>query len=162
MSSLHFPRSFNLVIISNTHSRCCYFSDKAQTSVAFHAEFTADPVTLGPGAPLILDRALTNLGNGYDVITGTFRAPVSGSYMFVVNYMGDIHSDLYVHMYVDDAMVDYSISHGDGTWDHVSESLVIHLKADQRVYLKNGSAQQKDIRGGHWSTFSGFLIQADP
>ena len=137
--------------------------DKAQSSIAFHAEFTADPVPLGPQAPLIFDSVSTNVGNGYDAITGNFRAPVSGTYMFVLNYMGDINTQLYVNMYVDNTVVDYSLSHGDGrSWDHVSESLVVHLQPGQHVHLKNGSAEPKNIRGNHWSTFSGFLIQADP
>ena len=134
-----------------------------QASVAFHAEFGADPVPMGPNAPLIFDTVLTNVGDGYDVITGNFRAPVSGTYMFVLNYMGDITTYVYVNMYVDNTEVDYSISHwGGSTWDHVSESLVVQLKAGQHVHLKNGSAETKKIRGHHWSTFSGFLIQADP
>lgn len=131
-----------------------------QASVAFHAEFGADPVPMGPNAPLIFDRVLTNVGDGYDVITGNFRAPVSGTYMFVLNYMGDINTYVYVNMYVDNTEVDYSISHGDGIiWDHLS--LVEHLEAGQHAHLKNGSAEEKNIRRYQWSTFSEFLIQAD-
>ena len=57
-----------------------------------------------------------------------------------------------------------SISHADGTWDHVSETLIMHVKAGQHVWLQRGSDQSvtKSIRGGHWTTFSGFLIRADP
>ncbi|KAK7489100.1 hypothetical protein BaRGS_00019614 [Batillaria attramentaria] len=135
---------------------------KLQTSIAFHAEFSKDPVSLGLFSPLILDRAVTNIGHGYDADTGNFRVPVSGTYMFVVNYMGDIHTYLYVFMMVDNHVVDESISHGDGTtWDHVSESVVLHLAAGQRVWLRHAN-QTKSIRGGHWTTFSGFLINADP
>nr|KAG5701225.1 hypothetical protein BaRGS_008601 [Batillaria attramentaria] len=139
--------------------------DKAQTHIAFHAEFSKDPVPLGPSAPIILDRVVTNVGSGYDAGTGSFRAPTSGTYMFVVNYMGDLNTYMYVNLMVDNDVIDYSISHGDGnTWDHVSESVVLHLAAGQRVWLKRGAEQSvtKSMRGHHWTTFSGFLINADP
>lgn len=49
---------------------------------------------------------VTNTGNGYDAASGQFRVPVSGSYMFVVNFMGDIHTYNYVHMMLDGDLVD--------------------------------------------------------
>lgn len=136
--------------------------NKERVSVAFHAEYSSDPVQLGPNAPIILDHILTNVGSGYDGSTGYFRSPVSGTYMFVVNYMGAINIYLYVCVFVDDSQVDFSISHGDGShWDHVSESIVLHLQEGQRVHLKHCDIATKEIRGSHWTTFSGFLIKAD-
>ena len=49
---------------------------------------------------------VTNAGNGYDAASGQFRVPVSGSYMFVVNFMGEIHTYNYVHMMLDGDLVD--------------------------------------------------------
>nr|KAG5701223.1 hypothetical protein BaRGS_008599 [Batillaria attramentaria] len=54
-----------------------------ESDLAFHAEFSEDDVTLGRSSPLVLDNAVTNVGSGYDAHTGNFKAPVSGSYMFV-------------------------------------------------------------------------------
>lgn len=110
-----------------------------------------------------MDRVITNTGSGYDQHTGNFHVPVSGSYMFVVNCMGPIDGYIYVDIVVDDASVDETISHGDTYhWDHVSESIILHLKQGQRVWLKQNENLTKSIRGSHWSTFSGFLIRADP
>ena len=82
-------------------------SAQAETNVAFHAEFSTDPVQLGPAQRLVLDNVITNSGNGYDAISGQFQAPVSGSYMFVVNFMGDLQTYNYVQVLLDGNVVDY-------------------------------------------------------
>ena len=82
-------------------------SAQAETNVAFHAEFSTDPVQLGPAQRLVLDNVITNAGNGYDAISGQFQAPVSGSYMFVVNFMGDLHTYNYVKILLDGSVMDY-------------------------------------------------------
>ena len=52
------------------------------------------PITTGkPGAPLLFDTLVTNVGTGYDVITGKFTAPVTGVYLFtfsVNKYVKDV------------------------------------------------------------------------
>ncbi|KAK7489101.1 hypothetical protein BaRGS_00019615 [Batillaria attramentaria] len=136
---------------------------KARTHIAFHAEFSHDPVTFGPSAPLLLDRVVTNIGNGYDAHTGNFLAPVSGSYLFAVHFMGNLNTNTYLFLMVDNTLQDQTYSDGDGQhWDHVSATTVIHLRAGQRVWLRSDSRGTKQYRGGHYTTFSGFLIVADP
>nr|KAG5695116.1 hypothetical protein BaRGS_017215 [Batillaria attramentaria] len=133
----------------------------ANTHVAFHAEFSTDNVPLTPGATYVLDRVVTNIGDGYDRFSGHFVAPVSGTYMFVVNFMGPRDTFQYAYIVVDGRIRSYSISHGDGTaWDQASGVLVIRLNAGQRVWLKRSTeaSRTKIVRGSHWTTFSGFLI----
>nr|QBA18405.1 type 2 C1q domain-containing protein 8 [Littorina littorea] len=137
---------------------------KSETNIAFHAEFSSDPVQLGPLQRLVLDKVVVNFGSGYDATSGHFEAPVSGTYMFVVNFMGDINTYNYVKLILERSVVDYSISHGDGTtWDHAGETIILHLTAGQNVWLQRGNEQAvtKTLRGHHWTTFSGFLIKPD-
>jgi hypothetical protein len=47
--------------------------------------------SISDGSAVIYDKAITNLGNGYDATTGTFTAPVEGTYVFHFHALS--HSD---------------------------------------------------------------------
>ena len=66
--------------------------------VAFHAAMSQlGARTAVLRTPLVFDHVLTNEGQGYDVTSGVFRAPVAGTYLFTVSVeagSGNRHSEL--------------------------------------------------------------------
>ncbi|KAK7111788.1 complement C1q-like protein 3 isoform X2 [Littorina saxatilis] len=137
-------------------------------TVAFHAWGSTNPVQATALGNIILNHAATNIGNAFDTLTGVFSAPVSGLYDFqasVVSY--DRGANKYVHgaIYVDDAIQAIGISDNrHGYYGQATFKTVVHVKAGQKVYVKNTDnkvSQYYDSLGSPHTTFSGFLIRAD-
>nr|KAG5713850.1 hypothetical protein BaRGS_024477 [Batillaria attramentaria] len=135
----------------------------ARKVVAFYVRISADTTTLVARGNLIYDVIVTNIGDGYDSSTGQFTAPVSGMYVFLVNCMAadSLYQELMIIL--DGQRVAGCVSHRPATkeWDLGTSFLTVHLNAGQRIWTKNWSPSAKQIRGGDWQTFSGFLISAD-
>nr|KAG5699169.1 hypothetical protein BaRGS_014468 [Batillaria attramentaria] len=119
---------------------------------------------MAPGATFVFDNVITNLRNGYNRHSGHFRAPISGTYMIAFSIMADWNNELYARLLVDGTFMAESVSHSKDAWDHATGSLVLHLSAGQAAWLTHSSAHPRSVRAkqGVWSTFSGFLIKADP
>lgn len=137
---------------------------KVGQAVAFSVRFYADPVNnVGNGATLRFDSVMQNLGDGYKPVTGLFTAPVSGLYVFSLHFMGSdtqqwtqlaITKNGYVML-----DVDYTEGNGD-LHDQSSGLATTHLAAGEQVWVKH-YAGGTSIRGGLFTTFSGFLVHAD-
>ena len=63
----------------------CYFFYFSGNAVAFSVNSPTGTVT-SDGYP-IFSNVVTNVGNAYDNVTGTFVCPVSGLYLFTANIM---------------------------------------------------------------------------
>lgn len=47
----------------------------------------------------MFDMVVSNIGNGYDALTGVFTAPYSGTYLFVLNIM--VNNNNYIQVAID-------------------------------------------------------------
>ncbi|KAK7507755.1 hypothetical protein BaRGS_00000720, partial [Batillaria attramentaria] len=135
----------------------------ASKVVAFYVRISADTTTLAAKGNLIYDVIVTNIGDGYDSSTGQFTAPVSGTYVFLVNCMAADSLFQELVIFLDGQRVAGCVSHRPATkeWDLGTSFLTVHLNAGQKVWTKNWSSGATQIRGADWQTFSGFLISAD-
>ena len=69
------------------------------TQVLFYARHSENAAVYEPGATIIFDQAVQNLGGQYDNNTGNFTCPVTGYYMFTttLNSFADrSHSALWI------------------------------------------------------------------
>lgn len=131
--------------------------------VAFHAWSTADVVSTTAYGTVILPYVATNIGNGYDVQTGFFTAPVSGLYQFHATFMNhDLNDYLHAGIFVDAAEVAQSISDSRHSYfDNPAISAIVHVTAGQKAQLRSVNVEVDNFYGGLYTTFSGVLIRSD-
>ncbi|KAL4221923.1 hypothetical protein ACF0H5_017975 [Mactra antiquata] len=112
---------------------------------------------LGVNQVIPFDLTVTNVGNAFDNVTSTFKAPVDGTYVFHATVMGiDTHSTAHMRAHFDVDGTPYSVFWVTA-FDQSSQMLIINLTTGQTVSLKNDHLDEGFI-GTHHSTFSGFLL----
>ncbi|KAH3747685.1 heavy metal-binding protein HIP-like [Dreissena polymorpha] len=67
-------------------------------AIVFTAQLAKDTGILGPNQYVVFDHVVTNNGGGYDVQTGTFVAPVTGTYIFYVSITNFNQTDASVQL----------------------------------------------------------------
>ncbi|PVD23793.1 hypothetical protein C0Q70_17067 [Pomacea canaliculata] len=135
------------------------------TPVAFTVHFSHDDgnngIALGPHQVLKFDSVVTNIGAGYSVQTGIFTAPVSGVYSFFLTIMStNAHGNVHVALVRDGTALDVVFAEGQSdVYDQGSTQVTTHLRSGQQVWARqnNGDA----VRGGWWTIFTGYMMQAD-
>ena len=139
-----------------------------KTVVAFTAKVAPPDLTgLGAGQTIVFDEVITNVGNGYDNLTGIFTAPVSGVYVFDMALM--VASDVYQYteLVKDGQSIVYNYSAATGVNCFVSSSRTVTLQLEKasKVWVRtitenitfHGSGK---VHGNGFSTFSGWLLAA--
>ncbi|KAJ8298861.1 hypothetical protein KUTeg_022921 [Tegillarca granosa] len=129
-------------------------------NVAFHAWLSKGGTK---GATVRYNRVTSNIGNGYNVNTGKFVAPVSGTYLFSVTVMGKSGCNEHLDIFKNNDRVGMVRSEKSKDLDSGTNVLVMDVTSSDVVYLKcfeNGACQclftYKDYA---YNTFSGFLIK---
>ena len=133
-------------------------------AVAFTASFS--PVqdnNVGVGGVIKFNHVITNIGGGYSAATGTFTAPVQGTYGFFLSIRSDdVHGwvdavlqrkgqDL-VHAAVQDPPAD--------EYDKGTAFVTLNLTAGDKVSARQ-HAGATYLEKYHFTTFSGLLLFAD-
>ena len=113
--------------------------------------------------PLVVSDILVNQGNGYNSTTGYFTAPYAGSYFFIATTGTYYGSNTYVQfdLYVDsDVKVDEVRAYTDADHNDAFASVhgAVHLRKGQRVWVRSHGEEYY----GQYTTFTGFLLSADP
>jgi len=83
---------------------CVYILD-AEPVVLFSVGLSKNTTTQGR-LPVLYDTVFSNIGDGFDLTTGTFRAPVDGLYQFTFYGMSNsettldlVHNSMYVPLF---------------------------------------------------------------
>ncbi|KAK7495898.1 hypothetical protein BaRGS_00012888 [Batillaria attramentaria] len=133
---------------------------KARTEVGFFAYHLSSRLSVLASGTVIMERTYTNQGSAYDTHSGTFRAPVSGTYAFFVTIRPYTDTPTLVYITLEGST--RATAYASHNYLQATAHVVLHLSAGQRVWLRNGYSVNHDLYGGAYSHFSGFLVQADP
>lgn len=134
------------------------------TSAAFSVRFNADPVNnVGVHATLKFDAVAFNQGGYYNAQSGIFTAPSSGLYVFFVSLMGsDNRPAIDIGVMKSGQLLDIAWAEGQSDlYDQGSCLTTTHLMAGEQVWVQHWDGETS-FRGAFFTTFSGFLLHADP
>ncbi|XP_021364553.1 complement C1q-like protein 3 isoform X1 [Mizuhopecten yessoensis] len=131
------------------------------TAVGFYCRLQSPHhLLLGQHQTIDFDDVVTNVENGYDSRHGHFTAPVAGLYSFTSNVLLTSHSRLMYLVIVKNGVIVGHLYSNSG-YDHGSRTVVLLLAIGDMVRVRNNNNNNNNspsIRGGGFSTFSGFLI----
>ena len=121
--------------------------------------YPSNEITTTAKAKLKFNQVDKNDGQGYNVSTGVFTAPVAGMYHFywslLFYYGGDVTIDFKLN---GTEKVRSYRNTDDGDTSSTSGSIYLRLKVGDQVYLEADRAGGK-IHNGRFSTFGGELIR---
>jgi hypothetical protein len=156
-------------IIECTISQYCFFISVRVAPgpvIAFTARLTQNMYPMGPHQTVIFDSVVTDIGDAYHEHGGLFLPPVSGVYVLAVTAMvPGGHSGG-----VDIVKNGVELCRAFGG-DHVAGSafdtpgtcvVTVHLTPGDDVLVQNhyNDALSSYLKGGLWSSFTGFLLVA--
>ncbi|XP_005995571.2 inner ear-specific collagen-like [Latimeria chalumnae] len=118
---------------------------------------TSNPV---PNLPLPFNRIISNDGGGFSPMTGTYTAPVNGTYVFSYN-LAVGNKFVRVGLFKNFRPV-IKTTDNDET-DRISQLVILHLVAGDRLWLqvKDEDSNGIIVDADSHSTFSGFLLYPD-
>ncbi|CAC5397528.1 unnamed protein product [Mytilus coruscus] len=127
------------------------------TQVAFHARL-AKSVTLRGGQTVIFGIEITNIGKAYNPHTGLCKAPYAGLYFFSCTFLKQRSTYLRVQLMKNE--VEVQLGHAeDSNADAGSMIAVLYLNAGDIVRVRHHPTFGPEQMHGHWSFFTGYLIQ---
>ncbi|XP_045202207.2 golgin subfamily A member 4-like [Mercenaria mercenaria] len=110
-----------------------------------------------------------NEGSVYSSRTGQFTCPFPGLYVFIASIIETSRGDNFIFCYIRKNGAEYvNMYSRQGTkdskfatdgWGPVTGAATVHLVKGDRVYVWCRTATRKRL---HWSSFTGFLVSADP
>ena len=142
---------------------CFYFTEKTGDKIAFTAVLTPGKLSnLGAGQTIVFDKVITNFGDAYDKITGTFTAPKRGIYVFDMALMVDPGQRQYVEFVKDgqSIMLNYGQAVGLSIFISSSRTTTVELEKGNKVWIRTCNAASHgsgSVHGNKFSTFSGWL-----
>ena len=133
------------------------------TEVVFYANMLYNWQNPPINRTIVFDRVQTNVGNGYNESTGVFTAPSSGVYFFTWTIYSGGNGETQFQIFVNDSIFGHTNSDTKGmdNFNSHSGSMVVHLFANDSVFLKSGmnctASVLSDIFSGT-STFAGWKL----
>ena len=131
-----------------------FFSGQSNPAIGFSAGISKN-IYLSDKETVKYDRVLTNIGNGYDKISGHFKAPIKGLYVFSCTVMAVERGDLSVVL-VKNAQEMSHVYSSTGIYESGAISILLSLKKGDKVWIRrygHGRTMNKD-----YSWFTGYLI----
>lgn len=126
--------------------------------IGFTASISSSSTNWSKGT-LVFPEVITNVGNGYNPISGVFTAPTAGEYVFFASIMGDQTQSIYVDIVLNgvrQVRVAVATSNSD-YYDAASNLALLTLQREDRVWVSY-AAGLGYYDGGRTTTFSGFLL----
>ena len=142
-------------------------SFRRQTSFPSDIGFTAiishHLSSLSARSPIVFDSLISNIGSGYDVQTGTFIAPVPGTYQFFTTIMSENSNDYIETEIVKNGSQLVELYSGGSTGhDSSSNMVIVYLQKGDHVWVRVHGANSNTFKiHGGFSTFSGYLLRMD-
>ena len=122
--------------------------------------FSADPIAdVGLHAILKFNSVAFNIGDGYYAHTGLFTAPISGVYAFYLTVMSTGDAAVELRLVKEGTTLDFAHANSD-RFDQGTLFVTTHLSAGQKVWVEH-YVGTTSIKGGHWTVFTGFLLNTD-
>ncbi|XP_045210959.2 C1q-related factor-like [Mercenaria mercenaria] len=134
-----------------------------EVTVAFFSGLSTSVQHAGENQNVVFDNVETNLGNGYNSHHGVFTAPVAGVYVFSTSIMTNSGRKI-CEIVVNGVRKAQVYTHGDGHYDHGTQTLIVHLKKGDDVAIQIVEHNLDSTIHGEvppYTTFSGFLLQQD-
>ncbi|KAL4220253.1 hypothetical protein ACF0H5_020660 [Mactra antiquata] len=130
--------------------------------VAFYAVMTHHLEHVGANQTIVFDLAITNVGNGYSIYSGDFRAPVAGTYSFSTTLRDHgTHEQTRYYIAKNNDHVGNLANMGHiSLFSSYSMTVVLQLKQGDTISIRNVDTD-KTLNGNYYSVFSGFLLQED-
>lgn len=132
----------------------------AYGAVGFSAVMTVN-ASISDGSAVIYDTAHTNVGNGYDTTSGTFTAPVEGTYVFHFHALSHADEEAWIELFHNDQYVVASYGYTSGSYADSGNSVVLHLKKGDRINVKARPGTDVKLYGDsdeYYTTFCGALL----
>nr|AGI44588.1 C1q domain containing protein [Azumapecten farreri] len=108
---------------------------------------------------VIWNALFSNLGNGFDMKTGTFTAKVPGIYVFHFHGLSETGEELYLELYHNYEYIVSAYGYDAGSYAAGSNAVTLSLNAGDTVYIDVQSSSV--LYGTHqevYCTFSGYLL----
>ncbi|VDH90257.1 Hypothetical predicted protein [Mytilus galloprovincialis] len=106
---------------------------------------------------LKFDSVKTNIGRGYDPITGVFIAPKDGTYQFTSVIYGQ-GADIEAQMNRNNELLLRGYSSGASHAESMVMSGVVTLKTGDHIFIQHRGPAVDTARGDSHSSFAGFMI----
>ncbi|CAC5380237.1 C1QL [Mytilus coruscus] len=122
-------------------------------------------LTIDAQQTLVFDKVLTNVGNGYDLQSGKFTAPVKGLYLITATALNFYHVSPTLEIVQNNiSLVDLFLDGSGHQNSAMTQTLILMLNKGDLVWVRSktdaaklsGSAGQPT---GVYNTFSGYCIQ---
>lgn len=133
--------------------------------VSFKVAFTAmrsQSLSFNTERALVFSNALTNIGGGYNAVTGIFTAPLGGVYVFICK-ITDIQNSVGPTIYFVKNGASQSFNIGNegptNSFRSSSSSIVLELSPGDRVWVKIVITSYFHVQTMHGEQiFTGFLL----
>ncbi|XP_060582692.1 complement C1q tumor necrosis factor-related protein 6-like [Ruditapes philippinarum] len=132
------------------------------SNVAFTAGLSRSILHAPAYQNIAFDRVHTNIGNGYNALSGIFTAPVSGTYVFFTSILVYNGREIFCRIVVNGVNIADTYGRGtDGRLDQGSQFVIVQLQKGHQVSVQN-KVKDDAIFGNQdlYSTFSGFLLHS--
>lgn len=120
--------------------------------------------SFGPGGGVIPFQLMKlNVGNAFNLTSGTFTVPVKGIYHFQFSALKSgtaTHLDIYLHVNGVTLGLAHTSQSASGSGDTVSLSASLQLEENERVNLYNHRGVLYDD-SNHYTHFSGWLMEEE-
>ena len=127
--------------------------------VAFFAGKQASQTGIGLNQNIMFDAIKLNLGNGFRPVHSNFVAPRAGVYLFSATLLTNWNQEeLHGAISVNGATVAKIYGYSSIRHAHGSQTVIVHLQADDEVAVRNIDLENRIVNGGLYSGFSGVLL----
>ncbi|XP_053393005.1 complement C1q-like protein 4 [Mercenaria mercenaria] len=139
--------------------------DSGEGPVAFTAAISPKAVDhVGANATITFETVITNIGGGYNNITGVFVAPLSGLYMFSCSLLDAVEGKhgtdkLHAEIVQNDKVLARVFAHADNhNRDQGAQTIFVQVNQGDRIFIRSVDNDDLGLGGDLYSTFSGYLL----